>query len=61
MLTWAADVGIAGQVDHLEIDHLGAKCDMDWWGQMQPTYILLSDNWKLYPASVLARIESWLD
>jgi hypothetical protein len=62
-LTWVTDNSLAGQVDCLQIDHLGAKCNMDVWGdgKMEPTHILLVDNWKLGPASYAARLTRWLN
>ncbi len=42
--------GSLGPAQDYSIDHLGAKCyDEDAFGS-QPIYVLLVDNWKLYPA-----------
>ncbi|NQU24887.1 MAG: hypothetical protein HQ567_26690 [Candidatus Nealsonbacteria bacterium] len=45
--------GAPGAAECLEIDHLGVPLDNDGW----TGHVLVVDNWKLYPASVMAWIK----
>lgn len=54
-LRWIGEDGAPGPVERLEVDHLGATFyDEEVWSR--PVYILMDDNWKLYPAMFFARV-----
>ena len=61
ILTWLADDRIAGQVDRLQIDHLGVKYDMGIGSGMVSNHVILEvDNWKLPAASLASQFKRWL-
>ena len=49
--------GIPGTAERLQVDHLGAKYYAPEIYGEQPVYVLMVDNWKLYPAYVVAWIK----
>ena len=49
--------GAREPAERLEVDHLGAKYyDAALFGS-QPIYVVMDDNWKLYPAFLFACVE----
>ena len=48
--------GTPGPAERYQVDHLGAKYyDKDYGSR--PFYVLMTDNWKLCPATLLARVK----
>jgi hypothetical protein len=48
--------GTPGTAERMQVDHLGAKYYDEANYGSRPIYVLLADNWKLYPASVVTWI-----
>jgi hypothetical protein len=55
-LTRIGDDGKPEPTERLQVDHLGAKFYLEEVYGQQPVYVVMVDNWKLYPA----RIAMWM-
>jgi hypothetical protein len=47
------DDGKPGPTERLQVDHLGGKFYLEEIYGEQPVYVIMVDNWKLYPACIV--------
>jgi hypothetical protein len=52
-LTRIGEDGKPGSTERLQVDHLGAKLYLEEIYGQQPVYVVMVDNWKVYPACIV--------